>query len=103
MSPLGSFWRTLSGPFRYGAESTSGAIAPLVPSEVHTNPTITLSHSGITVRNVPPAYIAAANKQPAAPFIAPWPQVDKYPVLQGQNLSLQTLANAYRSATIGYR
>jgi len=39
----------------------------------------------------------------AAAEIAPWPSVDRYPTVLGANLTLQTLSNAQRLATTGYR
>lgn len=49
-----------------------------------------------------PHLVTASSKQ-ALQGAAPWPVVDKYPIVQGQALSLQTLASAYRVALTGYR
>lgn len=35
--------------------------------------------------------------------IAPWPQVDRYPIVQGQNLTLTYVASCFRLAQTGYR
>ena len=40
---------------------------------------------------------------PQAAKVAPWPGIDRYPVVIGSNLSLQTISSVMRQASTGYR
>jgi phage gp29-like protein len=49
------------------------------------------------------AHVANENAGALRRTIAPWPTVDRWPILLGSHLSLQYLASVYRIAQYGYR
>jgi phage gp29-like protein len=50
-----------------------------------------------------PARVANENAGVLRKQIAPWPVIDRWPILLGSNLSIQYLASVYRIAQNGYR
>ena len=56
----------------------------------------------VTVIPTPQGYAGAA-PDPQAAKVAPWPAIDRYPVVLGSNLSLQTVSAVMRQASTGYR
>lgn len=46
---------------------------------------------------------ASNDNETARRALAPWPHIDKYPILLGSNLTLQYLSSAYRLCQVGYR
>jgi len=57
---------------------------------------------------MPPAKLAPIEQPPVGVSpkygqLAPWPLIDRYPVVIGQNLTLSYIASVFRLATTGYR